>query len=108
MLRLRRDTDLVRTDVKAGKFAGLSILLRRATRIRDRAIRRAGELLKQIDGQGRRRDKLTKGSDSKLTQNEVAREAGMSKHQQVTAVRVAVILTSMRPHRRPQFGKRRL
>lgn len=66
-------------------------LMKMATRIRDRAIRRAGELLKQIDGQGKRTDKLTDGDDSKLTQREAARAAGMSERQQVTAVRVASI-----------------
>ena len=66
-------------------------LMKMATRIRDRAIRRAGELLKQVDGQGARTDKLSEGANTKFTQNEAAREAGMSKHQQVTAVRVASV-----------------
>lgn len=66
-------------------------LMKQATRIRDRAIRRAGELLKQIDGQGRRSDKLTEGTHGKLTQKQAAQNAGFSDHQQLQAVRVANI-----------------
>lgn len=60
-----------------------------ATRIRDRAIRRSGELLKQIEpGRGARDGK--RGTDTHTpSRGEAAREAGMSKHQQVQAVRVA-------------------
>jgi hypothetical protein len=66
-------------------------LMKMATRIRDRAIRRAGELLKQIPPQrGKRTDKEpAAGGDSKLSRGEVAAQAGMSERQQVTAVRVA-------------------
>jgi hypothetical protein len=65
-------------------------LMRMATRIRDRAIRRAGELLKQIaPGQGARDGKRGADAHTPLTRTEVATEAGMSKHQQVQAVRVA-------------------
>lgn len=66
-------------------------LMKMATRIRDRAIRRAGELLQQIDGQGSRTDQLTEGSHGKLTQRQAAADAGMSEHQQLQAVRVASI-----------------
>lgn len=66
-------------------------LMKQATRIRDRAIRRTGELLKQYDGQGTRTDKPSVGVHTKFTQREIARDAGLSKHQQVTAVRVANI-----------------
>lgn len=62
-------------------------LMKMATRIRDRAIRRAGELIKQIDRPetgGRPKN----GMDT-LTVSGAARDAGMSKHQQVQAVRVA-------------------
>lgn len=66
-------------------------LMKMATRIRDRAIRRAGELLKQIEPQQGTRTDLqpTGGTDSKLTRTEMARRAGMSDRQQVTAIRVA-------------------
>lgn len=59
-------------------------LMKMATRIRDRAIRRAGELLKQLDGRGR-----SVGDHTFVSQAEAAEQAGMSKHQQVQAVRVA-------------------
>lgn len=64
-----------------------------AARIRARAMRRAGELLKQIEPQKGARTDLqpTDGGDSKLMRSEVAKRAGMSERQQVTAVRVANI-----------------
>ncbi len=64
-------------------------MLKMATRIRARAIRRAGELLQQINAQGARTDRLTEGDHGKLTQKEAARQAGLSEHQQLQAVRVA-------------------
>ena len=64
-------------------------LMKMATRIRDRAIRRAGELLKQVDGRGGDRSKSEGTHTFAMTQSEAAREAGLSKHQQVQAVRVA-------------------
>lgn len=71
------------------KQADDETLMKQSVRIRDRAIRRMGELLKQFDGQGKRTDKLADGADSKFSQKEIAREAGISERQQVTAVRVA-------------------
>lgn len=62
-------------------------LEKRSMRIRARAIRRAGELLKQWDGKGNNQD--TDGANSKQTLREVAKAAGMSDRQQVTTVRVA-------------------
>src|SRR5258708_11832120 len=63
-----------------------------ADRIQARAVRRMGELLKQFDAQGRRSDQqLSEGTHTKLSQREVAENAGISKHQQVQAVRVANI-----------------
>lgn len=68
-------------------------LMRYATRIRDRAIRRAGELLLQIKpAKGKRSDlELSTGADTRFTRTEAATEAGMSKRQAVTAVRVASV-----------------
>lgn len=65
--------------------------MKMATRVRDRAIRRAGELLKQIEPQpGKRTDVApTDGADSRLTRSEAAKQAGLSERQQVTAIRVA-------------------
>lgn len=60
-----------------------------AMRIKARAVRRCGELLKQFDAQGKRTDQLDVGDHTKLSQREVAEQAGISKHQQVTAVRIA-------------------
>lgn len=68
-------------------------LERMAQRIRARAIRRAGELLKQIEpGQGARDGKRGAGDHTPFTREDAARDAGMSKHQQVQATRVANIL----------------
>jgi hypothetical protein len=62
-----------------------------AQRIRARAMRRAGELLKQIEpGQGARDGKREDGQGLPL-RSDVARQAGMSDHQEKTAVRVASI-----------------
>lgn len=64
-----------------------------AIRIRSRAIRQAGILLKQFDGRGGDRHSehfKSKGDYTfEKTQTQAAKEAGMSKHQQTTAVRVA-------------------
>jgi len=60
-------------------------------RIRARAIRRAGELLKQIEpGQGARDGKREVGTRPPLRQ-EVAAQAGMSSHQAKQAIRVASV-----------------
>lgn len=67
-------------------------LERMAQRIRARAIRRAGELLKQIEPQDKGGDRKTDhgaGNHTVMSRADAAREAGMSKHQQMQAVRVA-------------------
>lgn len=62
-----------------------------ALKIRARAIRRCGELLGQIEkAQGARTD-LGPAPDLGLTRSQTAREAGLSKRQQSTAMRVAKI-----------------
>jgi hypothetical protein len=68
-------------------------LERMAQRIRARAIRRAGELLKQIEPQPGTRTDLqpSKGAHTRFTREDAAREAGMSKHQQVQSTRIANI-----------------
>lgn len=61
-----------------------------AKRIQARAYRRAGELLKQFDAKGR--NQYTEDSmvnHTKLSQQEVAEQAGFSKNQKDTAVRLA-------------------
>jgi len=70
-------------------------LMRMATRISARAVRRAGELLAQIEPQqGRRIDvQPDAGNHTKLRQD-AAREAGFSKQQQVQASRIAAVPTS--------------
>ena len=62
-----------------------------AARIRARAMRRAGELLKQIEPGKTCPKQLTDAADTQLSRTEVAKRAGMSERQQVTAVRVASI-----------------
>lgn len=72
------------------KQAGDDSLMKMATRIRDRAIRRSGELLKQIEpSKGGRPLETTVGTHSSFTRTDAARAAGMSPHQQAQAVRVA-------------------
>lgn len=62
-----------------------------AQRIRARAIRRAGELLKQVEDA--RKGQNLPGAKSEdaptFSRSDAAREAGMSKHQQVQATRIA-------------------
>lgn len=66
-------------------------LMKMATRIKARATRRAGELLLQIQpGQGARDGKRDMGDHTPLRE-EAARDAGMSKHQQVQATRIASV-----------------
>jgi hypothetical protein len=63
--------------------------MKMAVRIRDRAIRRAGELLSQVNGKGN--NQHVAGSDGKLSRRQVAADAGMSERQQLTAIRIAAI-----------------
>ena len=60
-----------------------------AVRISARAICRMGELLKEFESPGARTDKPSEGTHTRLTQKQAAENAGLSKHQQVQAVRVA-------------------
>jgi hypothetical protein len=69
------------------KQAGDTQLEDMAKRIRARAMRRAGELLKQIDGRG---DHM-KNDAPVISQTQVARAAGFSERQQFTATRIATI-----------------
>lgn len=55
-----------------------------ATRIQSRAVSRCGEILETYDGRGNNQH-----SEGALSKQQVAREAGLSEHQQVTATRVA-------------------
>lgn len=61
-----------------------------AARIRARAMRRAGELLKQFNAQGARTDQLLDGGVQK-SQSRAASEAGFSERQAKNAVRIANI-----------------
>lgn len=65
------------------KQADDDTLEKMAMRIRARAIRRAGELLKTFDARG------NKQGDQPISQREAADNAGMSRHQQRQAVGVA-------------------
>jgi hypothetical protein len=69
-------------------------LERKAARIRARAMRRAGELLQQFDGRGGDQIKSEGAHTYAPTQREAAEQAGMSKHQQVQAVRIASVPTA--------------
>ena len=60
-----------------------------AMRIQSRAVHRCGELLKQIDARLQNSAKQNNGTGTLLSQRDAADRAGMSKRQQVTAVRVA-------------------
>lgn len=64
-------------------------LRKMAERIQSRAINRCGELLKQVDGRGNNQHSV--GAHTTLSQRQAAKDANLSKHQQVQAVRVANI-----------------
>lgn len=68
-------------------------LLKMAQRIQDRAIRRAGELLKQIEPAGGARTDLPprEGDLPRLTRESAAADAGLSEWQRKTALRVAEV-----------------
>lgn len=67
-------------------------LERMAQRIRARAIRRAGELLNQIEpAKPGPKPELSMGTHTEFSRKEAAREVGFSKHQQVQAVRIASV-----------------
>ena len=70
------------------RMANDNEMLRMATRIRDRAIRRAGELLVEVEPQpGARTDR--EPDRAAPTRFAVAKEAGLSRDQAVAAIRVA-------------------
>lgn len=72
------------------KMADDDELFQMATRIKARAIRRCGELLNQIDGRGGQNLPNPKSTAADtFSQRQAAEAVGMSKRQQVTAVRVA-------------------
>lgn len=54
-------------------------MMKMAVRIRDRAIRRAGELLKQIEpGKTGPKSELSTAADTQLSRKDAAKQAGMS------------------------------
>lgn len=73
------------------KQADDDTLRKHADRIQARAIRRCGELLKQFESKGGRPSETSKATLTSFpqSQREAAESAGMSLHQQRTAVRVA-------------------
>ena len=60
-----------------------------AIRIRARAVRRAGELLKQFDARPKNAEKQSGDAPTLISRREAGEQVGMSKDQQVQAVRVA-------------------
>ena len=69
------------------KQADDKTLQKYAERVRARAANRAGELLKQIEPASGHHRKSE--ADRTFSREDAAREAGMSKHQQVQAIRIA-------------------
>ncbi len=72
---------------------GAPTLLRMVTLIKARAVRRSGELLKQIEP-GRGGDRSSEqyqsaGDHTLISREDAARDAGMSRQQQMQATRVA-------------------
>lgn len=72
-----------------------------ADRIQARAIRRCGELLKQVEARQGANQNIRDCSDMKvLTRTDAATQAGLSERQKVTALRVATsqTFTPVHPH----------
>ncbi len=69
-------------------------LMKMATRIRDRAIRRAGELLKQIEpNKGGRPSETRGGTTPSYSRKQAAEDAGLSADQAKMAIRIANVPT---------------
>jgi hypothetical protein len=64
-------------------------LMKQAIRIRDRAVRRSGELLKQIEPNKGGRPETGAVTGPSFSRKEIAADAGMSSRQAKTAIRVA-------------------
>ncbi|NRB19898.1 MAG: hypothetical protein HRU33_20705 [Rhodobacteraceae bacterium] len=72
------------------KQAGDETLEKKARLIRNRAIRRMGQVLEQIEpGKTGPKTELNTGDHTQLTRAQAAKQAGLSKHQKVTAQRLA-------------------
>ena len=65
--------------------------MKMAVRIKARAVRRAGELLKQIEPAPNHHGNSSGAGDHTTSRANAARDAGMSKHQQVQATRIASV-----------------
>lgn len=64
-------------------------LLKTAMRIHGRALRRVGDLLKEFDGRPQNAMKQSRDAPTLISRREAAEQAGLSRDQQVTAVRIA-------------------
>lgn len=62
-----------------------------AQRIQDRAVRRCGELLKQVPAAHGANQNITEGDHRIVTRSDAASEAGLTPYQAVTAMRVASV-----------------
>jgi hypothetical protein len=80
--------EAIASYAKMANDNGLRVI---ADRIQARAVRRMGELLKEVDGSTRNKDATAPVGDegALITQKQVADAAGVSDHQRVQAVRVA-------------------
>ena len=65
--------------------------MKMATRIRVRAVRRAGELLRQIEPAKNQHDAYARVGSGPSSRSEAASDAGMSGRQQKTALRIAAV-----------------
>ena len=76
-------------SLEVARCAAVLPLRKMADRIQARAIRRCGELLKQVEAGKNRFDDRRDGTDMPINRKEAARDAGLSERQKVTALRVA-------------------
>ena len=79
-----------RSDAEVRRIVAGGTLLDHAQKIHGRAIRRAGELLREIHPQ-RGGDRKSTGRERPIDRSAAADEAGLSERQRKTALRVAAI-----------------
>jgi hypothetical protein len=82
----------VKSSASYAKQAGDDVLARYSLQIKNRAIRRAGEILQEVKpAPGKRTDKPNLAKQARSSRKEAATDAGLSEHQKKQALQIANI-----------------